>query len=300
MRGSKKNLASNLTPDERLALIAREETSFVPLLWQAELLSLSRSRLYYEPRQAREQEVRTKHRLDEWYTERPCLGSRKLVTLLAEEGFTASRHTIRRYREEMGLAALYPKPNLSRPSRAEHQVYPYLLRGLPVERPDQVWGVDITYIRLRGGFLYLVAFLDWFSRRVVAWELSETLELPFVLACAGAAFGRAVPEIINSDQGSHFTSERYTSLVLAAGARVSMDGRGRYVDNIFTERLWRTVKYEEVYLADYETPKEARAGLASYLHFYNEQRPHQALGYLTPAAVHAEPDRLKTTVSKET
>ena len=161
-----------------------------------------------------------------------------------------------------------------------------------------MWGVDIPYIRLRGGFLYLVAFLDWFSRLVVAWELSETLELSFVLSCADAAFRRAVPEIINSDQGSHFTSERYTGRVLAAGARVSMDGRGRYVDNIFTERLWRSVKYEEVYLSDYETPTEARAGLASYLAFYNQERPHQALGYLTPAAVHAAPDRLMKLIDK--
>jgi putative transposase len=252
------------------------------------------------PRSAREQEIRIKHRLDEWYTKRPCLGSRKLVTLLAAEDIVVGRHTIRRYREEMGLFTLYPKPNLSRPSRVEHRVYPYLLRGLPIERPNQVWGVDITYIRLRRGFLYLVAFLDWFSRRVVAWELSDTLELPFVLDCAETAFGQAVPEIVNSDQGSHFTSERFTARVLAAGAQVSMDGRGRYVDNIFTERLWRTVKYEEVYLADYETPREARLGLSSYLQFYNEQRPHQALGNLTPALVHAEPDRLKIKDSKET
>lgn len=220
--------------------------------------------------------------------------------LLAAEGLVVGRHTIRRYRQEMGLFTLYPKPSLSRPSSMDHRVYPYLLRGLPIERPNQVWGVDITYIRLRSGFLYLVAFLDWFSRRVVAWELSDTLELPFVLSCAEAAFERAVPEIVNSDQGSHFTSERFTSRVVAAGARVSMDGRGRYVDNIFTERLWRSVKYEEVYLADYETPKEARMGLASYLHFYNEQRPHQALGNLTPSAVYAEPDRLKTKDSEET
>lgn len=222
------------------------------------------------------------------------------MTLLAAEGIVVGRHTLRRYRAEMGLFTLYPKPNLSRPSRADHRVYPYLLRGLPIERPDQVWGVDITYIRLRSGFLYLVAFLDWFSRRVIAWELSDTLEMPFVLSCAEAALEQAVPEIINSDQGSHFTSERFTGCVLAAGAQVSMDGRGRYVDNIFTERLWRTVKYEEVYLADYETPKEARAGLSSYLQFYNEQRPHQALGNLTPAVVHAKPDRLKIKDSKET
>ena len=285
-----------------MVLIEREENRVMPLLWQAQLLSVSRSRLYYEARPVREQEVCIKHRLDEWYTKRPCLGSRKLVHLLAEDGLAVGRHTIRRYREEMGLATLYPKPNLSRPSRADHRVYPYLLRDLRIERPDQVWGVDITYIRLRGGFLYLVAFLDWFSRLVVAWELSETLEMPFILSCADAALGRAVPQIINSDQGSHFTSERYTGRVIAAGAQVSMDGRGRYVDNIFTERLWRTVKYEEVYLADYETPKEARMSLASYLSFYNQERPHQALGYLTPAAVHAQPDRLTQKIkdSKET
>lgn len=285
-----------------MVLIEREENRVMPLLWQAQLLSVSRSRLYYEARPVREQEVCIKHRLDEWYTKRPCLGSRKLVHLLAEDGLAVGRHTIRRYREEMGLATLYPKPNLSRPSRADHRVYPYLLRDLRIERPDQVWGVDITYIRLRGGFLYLVAFLDWFSRLVVAWELSETLEMPFVLSCADAALGRAVPQIINSDQGSHFTSERYTGRVIAAGAQVSMDGRGRYVDNIFTERLWRTVKYEEVYLADYETPKEARMSLTSYLSFYNQERPHQALGYLTPAAVHAQPDRLTQKIkdSKET
>ena len=265
------------------------------MLWQTELLSVSRSRLYYEALPAREHEVIIKHRLDEWYTRRPCLGTRKLVTLLAQDGLTVGRHTIRRYRAEMGLATLYPKPNLSRPSPVGHRVYPYLLRHLSIERPDQVWGVDITYIRLRGGFLYLVAFMDWFSRRVMAWELSDTLEMPFVLSCVEAALEQTVPEIINSDQGSHFTSERYTSRVLAAGAQVSMDGRGRYVDNIFTERLWRSVKYEEVYLADYETPKEAREGLASYLSFYNQERPHQALNYLTPAAVHAEPDRLKMT-----
>ncbi len=261
-------------------------------------MSIPRSRLYYEARPAREQEVRIKHRLDEWYTRRPCLGTRKLVHLLAEDGLAVGRHTIRRYRAEMGLATLHPRPDLSRPSRVGHRVYPYLLRGLSIERPDQVWGVDITYIRLRGGFLYLVAFLDWFSRLVVAWELSDTLEMPFVLSCADAALGRAVPEIVNSDQGSHFTSERFTGRVLSAGAHVSMDGRGRYVDNIFTERLWRGVKHEEVYLADYGTPREARQGLSSYLSFYNQERPHQALGYLTPAAVHAEPSRLTKLTDK--
>ena len=275
-----------------MALVEREDGEAIPLLWQAELLSLSRSRLYYEPRPAREAEIAIKHRLDQWYTERPGLGARKLVSLLAQEGIVVGRHTIRRYRAEMGLFTLYSAPNLSKPSGPGHKVYPYLLRGLSIDRPNQVWGVDITYIRLRGGFLYLVAFLDWFSRHVVAWELSDTLEMPFVLSCIETALGHAVPEIVNSDQGSHFTSERFTSPFLNVGTRVSMDGRGCYVDNIFTERLWRSVKQEEVYLADYETPRQARQGLASYLKFYNEVRPHQSLGNLTPALVHAEPHRL--------
>jgi putative transposase len=247
--------------------------------------------------------VRIKHRLDEWYTKRPCLGTRKLATLLAQEGIVVGRHTIRRYRAEMGLSTLYPKPSLSQPGGAGHAVYPYLLRDFAIVRPNQVWGVDITYVRLRHGWMYLVAFLDWFSRRVMAWELSDTLEMEFVLSCAEAALSQSVPEIVNSDQGSHFTSERFTTRLLSAGARVSMDGRGRYVDNIFTERLWRTVKHEEVYLADYENPREARAGLSSYLTFYNEVRPHQALGNLTPAAAHAEPEQLKQLMnikSKET
>ncbi|BDI30569.1 integrase [Capsulimonas corticalis] len=261
-------------------------------LWQADLLSVARSSLYYEPRLTREAEIAIKHRLDEWYTQRPCLGTRKLVTLLAQEGINVGRHTIRRYRAEMGLFTLYSAPNLSKPSGPDHKIYPYLLSGLCIDRPNHVWGVDITYIRLRGGFLYLVAFLDWFSRLVVAWELSDTLEIPFVLSCAAASLKSAVPEIVNSDQGSHFTSEKFTSQFLTAGARVSMDGRGRYLDNIFTERLWRSVKQEEVYLAHYETPREARQGLSSYLKFYNEVRPHQSLGNLTPAVVHAKPHQL--------
>jgi putative transposase len=215
---------------------AREETDAIPLLWQADLLSVSRSRLYYEPRSARQQEIRIKHRLDEWYTERPCLGSRKLVTLLAQDGLNVSRHTIRRYRAEMGLATLYPKPNLSQPSPVGHRVYSYLLRGLSIVRPNQVWGVDITYIRLRGGFLYLVAFLDWFSRRVMAWELSDTLEMPFVLSCAEAAFGQAVPEIINSDQGSHFI---YNLLRVSATRAASLQ-RGRRFRWTDAGAMWTT------------------------------------------------------------
>ncbi len=272
--------------DERLALVEREGRS-LPIAWQAELLSVSRASLYYQARPAREQEVQVKHRLDGLYTEQPFLGSRKILAVLEREGIQVSRHTIRRYRQEMGLETLCPKPKLSVPGDGpEHRVYPYLLRDLLIARPDQVWGVDITYIRLTAGWMYLVAFLDWYSRYVVAWELSDRLELPFVLSCAEAALSAQVPQIVNSDQGSHFTSERFTSRFLEAGTRVSMDGRGRYVDNIFTERLWRTVKYEEVYLSEYGCPRDARRGLTRYLSYYNQERLHQALGYRTPAEVY--------------
>jgi len=188
----------------------------------------------------------------------------------------------------MGLETLYPKPNLSKPGGRNHAIYPYLLRNLSIDRPNQVWGVDITYIRMQGNWMYLVAFLDWYSRYVVAWEISETLEIGFVLDCCEAALSVTVPEIVNSDQGSHFTSERFTGRFSAAGARISMDGRGRFVDNIFTERLWRSVKYEEVYLSEYACPREVRQGLGRYLRFYNERRPHQALGYRTPAQVYRQ------------
>jgi putative transposase len=257
------------------------------LSWQADLLSLSRASLYYQPRPVDDQEVRIKHRLDELYTAHPFLGSRKIVWILNQEGICIGRHTVRRYRQEMGLWTIYPKPDLSRPASTEHIIYPYLLRGLAIERPNQVWGVDITYIRLRQGWMYLVAFLDWFSRYIVAWELDDTLEIEFVLACQSQALSIATPQIINSDQGSHFTSQRFTKGFLEAGSRISMDGRGRCMDNIVTERLWRSVKYEEVYPSEYATPREARQGLSRYLTYYNEERPHQALGYRTPAQVYA-------------
>lgn len=257
---------------------------------QAHLLSLSRDSLYYQARLVSDREVSIKHQLDVLYTDAPFLGTRKIVALLAQKGMFVGRHTIRRYRAEMGLETLYPKPRLSLPETGmDHRVYPYLLRGLAIERANQVWGVDITYIRLRRGFVYLVAFLDWYSRFVVAWELSDSLEMEFVLACSEVALGVAVPQIVNSDQGSHFTSARFTGLFVSAGAAISMDGRGRCMDNIFTERLWRSVKYEEVYLSEYETPREARSGLSRYLRFYNQARPHQALGYRTPAQVYYAP-----------
>jgi putative transposase len=259
----------------------------LPVSQQAELLGLSRGHLYYKPAPPDAREVLVKRRLDELYTEAPFLGSRKVVPILAAEGLAVGRHTIRRYRAEMGLETLFPRPNTSKTGDGpDNRVFPYLLRNLSVERPNQVWGTDITYIRMAKSWMYLVAFLDWHSRYVVAWEISESLELPFVLDCRDAALSRGTPEIVNSDQGSHFTSERFTSRLLEAGGRVSMDGRGRFVDNIFTERLWRSVKYEEVYLNEYACPRDVRLGLSRYLEFYNERRPHQALGYATPAQIH--------------
>jgi putative transposase len=252
---------------------------------QAHLLSLSRSNLYYTPRPPSAAEVAIKHRMDAIYTDCPFYGARRIAHTLREEGVSISRKTVRAYMQEMGLEAVYPRPNLSAPD-LENKVYPYLLRGVSSVHPNHIWGIDITYIRLSGGWMYLVAILDWHSRYIVSWELDQTLEIGFVLACVDRALEGAAPTIFNSDQGSHFTSPQYTTRLEAAGVAISMDGRGRALDNIFTERLWRTVKYEEVYLHDYDSPKEARRGLTRYLSFYNERRLHQALDYKTPAEVY--------------
>jgi putative transposase len=252
---------------------------------QADLLTLSRASLYYVPRPPSPEEVLVKHRIDAIYTQSPFYGSRRIAITLRDEGVVIGRNTVRAYMRQMGLEAVYPKPNLSAPN-LENRIYPYLLRGLKVARPNHIWGIDITYIRLAQGWMYLVAILDWYSRYVVSWELDQTLEMPFVLACVDSALAGATPAIFNSDQGSHFTSPQYTQRLLAHQVAISMDGRGRALDNIFTERLWRTVKYEEVYLHDYQTPKETRQNLSRYLRFYNEKRPHQSLGYQTPASVY--------------
>jgi putative transposase len=262
-----------------------ERGSELPLSEQAALLGISRASLYYRPAPPSPREVALRHRIDAIFTESPFYGSRKITQQLRREEWIISRKSVQTAMREMGLEAVYPKPNLSQPNPA-HRVYPYLLRGLVCARPNHIWGIDITYIRLVGGWLYLVAVLDWFSRYVVSWELSQNLEIGFVLACVERALAEAVPQIINSDQGSHFTSPQFTAPFLAREVAVSMDGRGRALDNIFTERLWRTVKYEEVYLHEYDSPKVARHGLTHYLTFYNERRLHQALDYKTPAEVY--------------
>jgi putative transposase len=263
------------------------ERSELPLAVQAELLGLSRSSLYYQPVGPSAREIAIKHRIDEIYTAHPIYGSRRMTAVLGREGWSISRPTVQGYMRSMGIAGIAPGPNTSQPS-PEHKVYPYLLRNLDICLPNQVWGIDITYIRLRAGWMYLVAILDWFSRFVVAWELDQTLRSAFVLNAVDCALSIAHPNIWNSDQGSHFTSPQYTRKLLDAQVQISMDGRGRAMDNVLTERLWRSLKYEEVYLNDYANPREARQGIGHYLDFYNYERPHQSLGYFTPAQVYAQ------------
>jgi putative transposase len=209
-----------------------------------------------------------------------------MTAALRREGLGIGHNRVRRLLRQMGLEAIYPKPRLSVPGGPEHRVYPYLLRGLRIDRPNQVWSSDITYIRLSQGFVYLTAILDWFSRYVLAWSLSTTLEAQFCVRTLQEALRRARPQIVNTDQGSQFTGGEWIGELKAAEVSISMDGRGRAFDNIFTERLWRSVKYEDVYLKDYETVDAARAGLGEYFRFYNTARVHQALGYRTPAEVH--------------
>lgn len=256
---------------------------------QSELLSLNRTGLYYKPRPLSQNELNVRRRIDEIFTESPFFGSRRIAAVLGREGTPINRKAVQRIMGEMGLQAIYPKPNLSRPGEgAAHKVYPYLLRGLKLQGPNHVHGTDITYIRLRKGWLYLVAVLDWYSRYIVSWELSDTLQLDFVLTAVGRGIEQSRPQILNSDQGSHFTSFRYIELLEAAQVRISMDGRGRAFDNIFTERLWKSIKYECVYLNEFESPKEARQIIGDYIKFYNEKRPHQSLDYRTPREVHFE------------
>lgn len=252
---------------------------------QAELLGLNRSSLYYKPVGPSPEEIAIKNRIDEIYTQCPFFGSRRITAQLNREGLKVNRKTVQRYMREMAISGIWPGPNLSKRNQ-EHTVFPYLLGEVTVDHPNHVWGTDITYIRLTRGWMYLVAYLDWYSRYIVSWEMSLTLETAFVLEALSRGLERGKPEIVNSDQGSQYTSSQYIQMLQNAGIRISMDGRGRANDNIFTERLWRTIKYEEVYLNEYNTPKEARQGIAKYIDFYNNRRPHQSLNYRTPAEVY--------------
>jgi len=253
------------------------------------MLGLNRTSLYYRPAPPSTEELAVRRRIDEIYTARPFYGVRRITAQLHQEGVVVNHKVVARHMREMGLSGIAPGPNLSRGSkRASDSKYPYLLRGVVAQEPDHVWGIDITYIRMVDGWLYLVAVLDWFSRYIVSWETSQSLRQSFVTQAVQQALSTARPQIWNSDQGSHFTSPQYAGLLTEAGVQISMDGRGRFVDNIFTESLWRSIKYEEVYLHEYTCPREARQRLGSYIEFYNHERLHQALGYQTPATVYQQ------------
>lgn len=253
---------------------------------QAQLLGVARSSIYYQPRIDTYQ-LKLMKFIDEQYTKTPYFGSRRMRAILKDRGYPVGRQRIQRLMRLMGLEAIYPKPNLSKP-HPEHKVYPYLLRNLEITGSNQVWGIDITYIPMSKGWVYLVAILDWFSRYVVSWEISTSMEVDFCLTAIDRALRRAIPEIVNSDQGSQFTSNDFTKRLLSQRIKISMDGRGRAFDNIFTERLWRSVKYEEVYLKDYQNVRETKEGINNYLTLYNEERPHQSLGYKIPLKVYLE------------
>lgn len=253
---------------------------------QCELLALSRTGLYYEPVGESELNLELMRCIDELYTAHPFYGARRMVACLRRQGYEVNRKRVRRLMQLMRIEALYPRPRTTLRDQ-EHKVYPYLLRDVAIVRPNQVWSTDITYIRLRVGFVYLVAIIDWFSRYVLSWRLSTTLDTEFCIdALEEALAGGVRPEIFNSDQGCQFTSVDFTKRLKDAGVQISMDGKGRALDNVFVERLWRTVKYEEVYIKDYDTVSDARSNLGQYLRFYNDERPHQSLAYQTPTEVH--------------
>jgi putative transposase len=271
---------------DRLAMIERTAPR-LSVVRQCTLVGVARSSVYRLPAAADPEELALMALIDRQYLVRPFYGSRRMTAWLRRQGHTVNRKRVQRLMRRMGLEAIHPKPRTSRPA-PEHRIYPYLLRGLAITRPNQVWCADITYIPMACGFLYLVVVMDWFSRRVLAWRLSNTMDAGFCVEAIEEALERfGPPEIFNTDQGSQFTGLAFTATLEAHGVAISMDGRGRWLDNVFVERLWRSLKYEEVYLHGYETVAAARAGIGSWLRFYNEERLHQALDYRTPKAVHA-------------
>lgn len=284
------------SPKDKLSLIDKnlEVLKYLPLKRQAELLTLSRASLYYQrlPEVSLDDKL-VMDKIDVIYTKCPFYGARKIKRELAKQGILVARKKVRKLMRVMGIEAMYQKPNLSL-NTAPHPIYPYLLKGLSITESNQVWGIDITYIRLKTGFVYLVAVIDWYSRYVVSWELSISLDKEFVLSCLKKAFLKTTPEILNSDQGVQMTSKDYIDLVLNKGTRISMDHKGRCFDNIFTERFWRTIKYEEVYLKSYESVREATLSLGEYITFYNNERMHQSLNYKTPSEIYFRKEAKKT------
>jgi putative transposase len=273
-----------MSPAQRLALVERDDAA-LSVAAQCRLLKVARSTLYYKPAPVDPDDLALMRWMDELYTASPFYGSRRMVAVLRRDGWTVNRKRVRRLMRLMGLAAIYQKPNTSQ-GHPEHKVYPYLLRDLVIERPNQVWCADITYIPMARGLVYLVAVMDWFSRRVLAWRLSISMAADFCVDALQDAMARyGQPEIFNTDQGVQFTSVGFLAVLESRSIRISMDGKGRFLDNIFIERLWRSLKYEEVFIKAYGSVIEARRGIGGWLSFYNEERPHQALGYRTPRGV---------------
>lgn len=274
-----------LSRPDRINLIERDNHE-ISLTKQAELLNISRSGLYYR-KIINPENIKIRHAIDEIFTKHPFFGSRRMKDELENYQIFICRDKTRSHMRQMGLETIYPrkKLNLSQPD-AERKIYPYLLRNMEISRPNQVWGTDITYVRMERGFCYLAAIMDWFSRFVIAWRISLNLEIDFCLENLKSALETAVPEIHNSDQGSQFTSPRYTDILKDKGVNISMDGRGRCMDNIFTERFWRTLKYEEVYLKSYGDDNEARENINRYIKWYNYERKHSSLGKRTPAEIY--------------
>jgi len=263
-----------------------DKKSKAPVTRQCKLLDISRSGFYYQPKPVSEEELEQMRLLDEGHMKHPYYGSRRLKGWLADHGHHLSRKKVVRLMRLMGIVPIYPKKNTSKPNRA-HKVYPYLLRDMTIDRPNQVWCTDITYIPMAKGFLYLVAIMDWHSRKVLSWRLSNTMDIHFCLEALDEAIAHfGTPEVFNSDQGAQFTSDTFTSTLKKHGIRISMDGKGRCMDNIFIERLWRSLKYEEVYLKAYDSVKEARSGIREWMRFYNMARRHQGLENQTPDSVY--------------
>ena len=261
-------------------------TPLLPIKRQCELLNVARSTTYYQPVGLSVEEIELRRMIDEIHLQYPFMGSRRIRTELAKKGHNVNRKRIVRIMRDMGIGAIYPKPKTTLANKA-HKVYPYLLRDIEVTYPNQAWAIDITYIPMAKGFLYLVAIIDWYSRKVLSWRLSNTMDTSFCIeALEDALQHYGPPDIFNSDQGSQFTSTDFTEKLLDHGVRISMDGKGRWVDNVFIERLWRSLKYEEVYLKAYTTPREAELEIGHYMVFYNEERNHQGLNDLTPDEVY--------------
>ncbi|MCD9150488.1 IS3-like element ISPpy1 family transposase [Psychrobacter sanguinis] len=279
----KKFLTATLSTRKQLLEPDNKDFSFRK---QCELLSINRSSLYYQAKPISELDITLMNLLDQQYTKTPFYGVKRMTAYLRQLGYQVGENRVRRLLRQMGLDAIYQHPNTSKPN-SEHQVYPYLLRHVPISRCNQVWSTDITYIRLAKGFVYLMAVIDWYSRYVLDWSLSTTLEADFCVDTVSSLLHNGLRcEIFNTDQGSQFTSPRFTRPLIEQGIAISMDGRGRALDNIFVERLWRSVKYECVYLRQFETVSQARAGLKEYFEFYNHERLHQSLDYHTPAQVY--------------